>query len=517
MTLAEISKAHENALEVARRGVTVRPVANTDIHAFDVARRAFQTSVDKLQEAAPLKKFATLCSQLHALICRTPCRPSWLFETFTPQFRELQPKLKPVLAAADQKLQLNFRKVCDRLAVVQKIEINPLANEVGELLTRSEEACERSIVVIPQPALWSEVRATLDPGKQRKLMVIMKPSELRRASPVDRLILFGPPWLFDYRGELFLFRSPVAGNVDLFVFRHDSHGKISASALQEETLTFNGIESKPIQTEDLKNEPILIFHPGSFVPRAFHQSPYEQPNAQAVYVRAWPVNLGGNKGTYLDPEGTVFALECAHDGERAVCRRVEHRDVEELELGDLIVLTTEGGGDLVRPLADEILGDRAHGYRRHQAEWKRRLRERVDPDGMPSVVAQLRTLGSVSANPVNLRNWMSDRNIGPNNLSADFTAILALVSLAEAQNEYCEAIAAIRGAHKSAGFQLAGRLREALNGMDVRKAFIEGLLEVRTEHDGPAKTIFLVEQIDRDSVSVPSHAVSRVFDLEEPQ
>jgi hypothetical protein len=345
----------------------------------------------------------------------------------------------------------------------------------------------------------------------------MRPSELRRASPVDRLILFGPPWLFDYRGELFLFRSPVAGHVDLFVFRHDSRGQISASALQEQTVTFNGVESKPFQTEHLKSESLLIFYPRSFVPRALYQSGYEQPNAQAVYVQAWPVNLGGNKGTYLDSEGSVFALECEHEGERAVCRRVEHRDVEELELGDLIVLTTEGGGDLVRTLADEILGNRAHAFRHRQEEWKRRLRQRVDADGTPSVMAQLRTLGSVGANPVNLRNWMSDRNIGPNNLSADFNAILALVSLAESQIEYCEAIDAIRGAHKSAGFQLAGRLREALNGMDVRKAFVEGFLEVRTEQDGPAKTIFLVEQINRQPVSVPSHAVSRVFDLDEPQ
>jgi hypothetical protein len=138
MTLAEISKAHSNALEVARTGVTVWPVTNTDIHAFDVARRAFQESVNRLQEAEPLKKFSTLCSQLHARICRTPCRPSWLVETFRPQLQELQPKLKSVLAAADQELQHEFRSVCDRLAAIQKIEINPLADEVREILTLSE-------------------------------------------------------------------------------------------------------------------------------------------------------------------------------------------------------------------------------------------------------------------------------------------------------------------------------------------------------------------------------------------
>jgi hypothetical protein len=427
----------------------------------------------------------------------------------------LQPKLKPALATADQQLRLEFRNVCERLAVVQRIDINPLVNEVRELLTLSEEACERSIVVIPQPALWSEVRATLDPAKQRTFMVIMKPSELRRAPPFDRLILFGPPWLFEYRDELFLFRSPVAANIDLFAFRHDLRGQISASALEEQTVTLNGTATKPVQTEDLKSEPQLISHPKSFVPRAFHQLPYEPPDAKVDYVQAWAVNLGGNKATYLDPEGSVFALECVHDGERAICCRVEHREVEELELGDLIVLTTEGGGDLVRPLADDILGSSARGYRYRQEEWKHRLRERVDAESMPSVVAQLRNLGSVGANLVNLRNWMSDRNIGPNNLSADFNAILALVGLTEARIQYCEAIAAIRGAHKSAGFQLASRLRGALNEMDVRKAFVEGLLEVRTEQDGPAKTIFFVEQIDREPVSVPSHAISRVFELDE--
>lgn len=515
MTLADISQAHRNALEVVRNGVTVYQVKQKDIRSFDVARRELQHAVETLHAAEPLQAFASICSQIHARICRTPCPPAWLVETFKPRIQELQPKLKPILDAADESLRSAYKVVCARLADVQKIQMNPLAAEVRAMLELSEEASEQLIVVIRQPALWHEVRAALDPDARRKRMVIMKPSELRRASPVDRVLLFGPPWLFEYRDEHFLFRSPVAGNVDLFVFAHDCGGQVSASALDFQPVNFKGIEARPTTAENLQCEPLFMFKPRSFVPREFPGATGGQADAQAVYVDAWPVHLGGNMGTYLDPEGSIFAVECAHDGELAICTNVERRDVEELEPGDLVVLTTEGGGDLIRPLADEILGTLAQVYRPRQEEWKRKLIERVAADGMPSAVNQLRALGSLGANAPNLRNWMSERNIGPNDLNADFNAILALVGLDAAREEYCAAIDAIRRAHQSAGFQLHGRLRDALKGMDVRKAFVDGSREVRTEEGGPAKTVFLVEQIDRESANVPSHAVARVFELEE--
>jgi hypothetical protein len=39
--------------------------------------------------------------------------------------------------------------------------------------------------------------------------------------------------------------------------------------------------------------------------------------------------------------------------------------------------------------------------------------------GRPVVMAHLCALGSAGANAANMRNWMSDRNIGPNNLYAE--------------------------------------------------------------------------------------------------
>lgn len=515
MTLAEISRAHRNALEVARGGVTVYQVEDKDIQAFDMARRDFQNLVDKLQAAEPLKAFASLCSQLHARICRTPCPPAWLVETFKPRILELQPKLNPCLATADEKIRSAFKVVCGRLADVQKIQVNPLATEVRAMLELSEEASEKLIVVIRQPALWHEVGAAIDPDAVRKHMVIMKPSELRRASPVDRVLLFGPPWLFEYRDEHFLFRSPVAGSVELFVFAHDCGGRVSASALDVQPVNFRGIEPRPTAAENLQSEPLFMFKPRSFVPRRLPGVETDTVDAHAVYIDAWPVNLGGNMGVYLDPEGSVYAVECKHAGEVAICTDVERRDVEELEPGDLIVLTTEGGGDLIRPLADEILGEASQVYRRRQDDWKRKLRERVEIDGMAFVVAKLQAHGAVGANPPNLRTWMSERNIGPEGLDTDFAGILTVTGVCGSRDEYCEAIDSIRRAHKKAGFQLRDRLLAALKGMDVRRAFVDGFLEVRTAEGGPAKTVFLVEQIARESANVPTHAVARVFELEE--
>lgn len=515
MTLAEISKAHINARQLTINGVTVYQVTNRDILAFDVARREFQNLNDKLNASECLKTFASVCLQIHARICRTPCSPASVVEAFKPRIQELQLSLKPVLASADERLRTAFKAVCERLADVQKIQQNPLANEVRVMLELSEQASEHLIVVIRHPALWHEVRSALDPDSRIKQMVIMRPSELRRASPVDRVLLFGPPWLFEYREEQFLFRSPVASSVELFVFSHECSGQVLASALDVHPVNFRGIEARPVAVENLHSEPLSMLKPRSFVPQKVLGVETQTDDTHAVYVDAWPVNLGGNMGVYLDPEGSVYSVECNHVGEVAICTGVERRDVEELEPGDLIVLTTEGGGDLIRPLADEILGDVSQLYRQRQDDWKRKLRERVEIDGMASVVAKLRSQGSVGANPPNIRTWMSERNIGPEGIDTDFAGILAVTGVSGSRDEYCEAIDSIRRAHKKAGFQLRDRLLAALKGMDVRKAFVDGYLEVRTAEGGPAKTVFLLEQIAREPANVPTHAVTRVFELEE--
>jgi hypothetical protein len=423
--------------------------------------------------------------------------------------QNLWPALKRAIAGADENLRLEYEKLCKSLAAVQRIDNNPLANEVREMLALSNEASETSIVVLRRESLWQEAEAVLNPDKLMARIILMKPTELRRISPVDRLILFGPPWSFEFRDELFLFRSPVARSIDLFVYDHDARGGLTASAFDPKMIALNGIDSKPVRPEDLTSEP--------FMPRSknFSFGPSEVGLGQEARshenAEAWAVNLGGGGGTFLSPDGSVFWLECRHDGKEALCVGVERREVEELEVGDLIVLTTEGGGDLVRPLADKILGERSAIFRKRQDEWKEKLVGFIRRDGIDSVVAKLRKLGSSIANVANLRNWAGEQNIGPDDLESDFRAILVFVGLEESGGEYKEAISSIRKAHQSAGFQLHSRLRAGLKGMNVREAFVSGLLEVRGEEEGPVKTIFLVENINREISFVPNSCIGRVY------
>jgi hypothetical protein len=515
MTLTEISKAHRNAHAVAQAGVTVCPVASMEIEAFDSARREFHSAVDRLQAGEPWKKFASLCAEFHARVCRTPCRPSWLFETFKARLQDLAPQLHARRSSVDPVIQSAYEAVCNRLAVVKQMETNPLATEVQAMLDLCEEDSQKCIVVIRKQELWPEVLGVLKQEERRICISIMKPSEVRRALPVDRLILFGPPWLFAIRDELFLFRASAANNINLFLYRHESGGEVRLSELDNQLIPFNGFVSKPPSEEHLASEPLSMFKPKTFVHRNFSGEDDSDASSNAMLIAAWAINLGGDKGTYLDPEGRVFCVECEHKGEQAICSGVERRDVDELDIGDLIVLTTEGSGDLIRPYADVLLGERAQILRLRQADWKRRLGAMVEAQGVTLVAKKLKEFGSQLANPGNLRNWIGDSNIGPSNLENDFDAILHLIGLYEAHDDYHEAIDQIRSTHHTAGIHLHNRLRDALKGLDVRQAFVEGSLEVRTEANGPAKTIFVVEQITRGNTQVPSYAIGRVFEFEE--
>src|SRR5207253_2510301 len=98
-------------------------------------------------------------------------------------------------------------------------------------------------------------------------------------------------------------------------------------------------------------------------------------------VRAWLFALASGDGVYLEAgEGSrAYVVELDEDVS------IRQELTSQIEVGDFIVLRTEGEGDYIRPIADSILGKNAKTLRDMQGDWKRELADKLKALGAPGL------------------------------------------------------------------------------------------------------------------------------------
>jgi hypothetical protein len=143
--------------------------------------------------------------------------------------------------------------------------------------------------------------------------------------------------------------------------------------------------------------------------------------------------------------------------------RVARVDVADLEPGHVILLRTSGGGDLIVPIADEILGRAAPELRRLQRLWKSKLGSWArNHRSIRRAAAELRRAGCSTANTQNLRNWLGERSLRTESHS-DWRAIMDAIALNSQGEEIWQAMGRLHSAHIEAGRSMARRLRDIAN------------------------------------------------------
>jgi hypothetical protein len=228
-------------------------------------------------------------------------------------------------------------------------------------------------------------------------------------------------------------------------------------------------------------------------------------------ISARLILLDGGYGVFLDADdgSTVLTLDVS----RTFASRVERVPLRAIEPGMFVLLRTEGGGDYIIPIADQILGPDAEPLRTAQKEWKGLLRQRVRRRGLAAVCADLIENGSQRADEQNVRNWMSLRSIRTQD-KADFDAIMVLVGLRLQADNYWKKMGRIRAAHRAAGFEIRRRLLEQV-GLAAAGDLSKGRIDFELPGvDGGRLSAFRVEDIAATLRSVPSFQLGRPFILE---
>lgn len=450
-------------------------------------------------------------------ICRSVCSPAFVFGLMRAELDVAFRNAAAQRSTVSPDTQTVFQAALDAIAALRKIDVSPLLGPVEEILKSSVERGHKEvIVVIRDNALRQETLNQLSSYSSRILIGLERPVELRERAAVDRLVLLGPLRVLELFNEEFLLRSPVADEIEIIAVAHENAGGLASIAVSDLTTgerfavnrtstSISGDRGAPKQTWEIRDE--------DFVVAADDDEMDEFTGASMHMVGACRCILGGNHGVHLAADGDVYTPRCGRSDAALLCREVEKIPVSDLEPGSLVVLTTEGSGDLIERYSDLILADRATAYRQLQTLWKSPLRRILEEKGAAHLLEQFSKHGQDHVGIINVRNWCDARNIGPDDLEGNFRAILAIIGRADKFNSHLKAIHAIRSAHHSAGAQLHGKLREALSGMDLRRVHEEGFMEVRSEEGGPAKTVFLVEQISTRVHEVASHAINRVVRL----
>jgi hypothetical protein len=224
--------------------------------------------------------------------------------------------------------------------------------------------------------------------------------------------------------------------------------------------------------------------------------------------------LEGDYGVFLedDESATILTLDLEADEPTERVRRISTGAILP---GMFVLLRTTGGGDYIVPIADGLMGTSAARLRSCQEDWKTRLRTIVAQSSLFEVSIRLIELGSIRANEINVRNWMSRRNIKTYD-PKDFAAIMQFIGLRDRTEEYWNAMSAISQAHQRAGQQIRRVLLRRLREIDLTNLERDGRLDISLPHaESGALTAFRVIDIATADQLIAATKLNHPFPLGE--
>jgi len=224
--------------------------------------------------------------------------------------------------------------------------------------------------------------------------------------------------------------------------------------------------------------------------------------------------LEGEKAVFLDTEENSSVLIIDLDEEEQ--HRVKRISANNISPNNYVLLRTSGGGDYIINIADWIMGKEAEGARMMQKLWKTRLREVATKSAsLLDVSLKLIDLGSLKANEINVRNWMSYKSIKTWDYN-DFAAIMQLVGLGNKAKECWEIMGMIDTAHRKAGHHIRKLLLKKILESDLDELQRLGKMEFElSEVDSGSLTAFRVRNVSSEIMKVSVSLLGHPFDIKD--
>ena len=221
--------------------------------------------------------------------------------------------------------------------------------------------------------------------------------------------------------------------------------------------------------------------------------------------------LAGGNAAFLEADSGSIVDAVRPEEKKG--RRVHRDGVRRLAPGDYVLLRTrDGSDDLIRVLADRLLGERAKPLREQQQRWKTAVAAAVGRRGHEDVMRDLRARG-LQAN--NLRFWL-----GPDSIrtarESDFRILMEFAGIGDDADRLWRLMASLERAHTIAGVRLRQALEEEVEKLDMVTLQRDGFMAVELGLSGAgALGIFRVEGFSPDASPVPRSWLRVVQKLED--
>jgi hypothetical protein len=381
---------------------------------------------------------------------------------------------------------------------LKKTNKSLLLSALLEELVQHKQEGRASVVVVCQSRLVADAEKSLIASGFHDVEVTSPPF-LRGDVSFDNMMVIGPTRWYPN----FVFSAPRAEDILVLKYSwirdHWKHQAVFAGSVKQN-------RSKLMQSEI--DEPLdnMSVDADILMPPAFDfqqiQKQMADANREHNEVDYVPARL------FLLEEGWVVPFSADDTSSTLVIdlkdavSPVRKLKVNEIEPGIFVLLRTSGGGDFIVPVADQIMEESGKKAREHQRKWKSLLRSKVAENGYDTVAEALRTFGSTRANYINIRNWISDRNI-KTEFRNDFDAILSLLDLKQDRDLYWNLMVQIDHAHRRAGHIIGKMLLNKVRDSDLRALKRTGKMDFELDTENQISiTAFQVKDISPDKVKV---------------
>jgi hypothetical protein len=536
--LAEVDRIHAAAAASGERGWHLHRVPWPELRDYHLLLKSFEKSLEEHGLVEEWATFRAYGRRIRFLLSTTPISPPGLVAAMAKWKTGPRPELARLRASAPPAIQELFDLLDLAFKSLQSNSESPLWKTALETMLETSIGQELSsiAVLMPDSRLLSALEELFSAAACHSQLnfSFVRAADLKHEITYDQLIVFGPtrrlhgdgldsvlkcpranaPTLFTpdiYQAEVPSFYE-LAGSPHLWTA---SRSPTVLAAMKEPVIILHQLheaDSGQVQTprRDIEeNDDWLELLPLPRIDyRPFNDSG-EVSRDDAVFAKQF--YLSADQIVYLAEDGSVYRLtEEAKPGMgQPVCENVEHIEVIEVGVGDILLFAEEGGGRMIQQVANQILGSTSAHFRSLQELWKSAYTANLKAVGDARIVKRLEELGAKAVTLGMVRNWRRELNIGPGSWR-NFEALLKFCGLHDHREEIFNATRAIRSAHIQAGAQLAARLREKMVGHSLGQLHSEGMQVFGGSESVPTRKIaFFVVGISPDPLEVHSNDIAK--------
>ena len=529
MSFSEINSYYDSYSVYREYGLNKIEVKSSTICEFGKTLSSFCWKLDELEIGYNWKDFTSHMKKFFFFLCTSPVSPKNL-ESFIDKTFIIDNILKSKNNFDDEtkslleNLCLNYNKLFSDLPT------NPLLRAFEEVI-KSNELGDKNTLSFLFPTYSFKFKNILQQFFEQFFMEqglsssvkfeIVTYAQARNVFTLyDFTCLFGSPKWFQKVDEFHLLSTPKSKELLLFAYSHfdnitpdidffnfdDTKNK---PKLPENELEFIHDEQEvdPLVQDDLIRDFALPSISVNLTPSPLQDN---EPACDAYHY-----TLYGEKFIYNDSEGSFFTIEYDESINSFQCNSIARKKCAEVSGGDIILISSSGGGDMIKPTANNLLvqkwGEQNFNHRIDlQEEWKIKLRN-LYLDLGPHITKHLEKR-AVYADLSNIRYWVSKDGIGPAE-EITFQKLLESLGFDHCMDEIIATVKEIRAAHQKAGRQLATKLRSSIVGKPLNILRNNGVQIFSHPDIEGTQSAYLVEKRNSDIVKIQQHLLLQIHEI----